>query len=445
MNRSKLKIKDLSYGAFGIAERDDGKIVFVENACPGDEVEVEIYDDRKDFCYGSITEIIRASGLRDLNPPCKLHKICGSCQWQHINYQEQLNFKRQNLINLINRSTLDIDTETIPAVLGMDSPWNYRNKIIYPVSNIGSRLIAGYYKRNSHELINIKYCPIQYTLFDQVMEATKELCTKYQITSKLLRHILIRSNNDQSQLLISFIVRGKVFTETDRKHIIQTFSELKTQFPVIKVMSINYNDLSTNTILGPKTEYLSDKEYIEEDFAELKLAVSTTSFLQINSNQFLKIINLIKEEITNPQASILDAYCGIGTIALSLLKAQPALKIIGIEEIAEAIDMAKLNLELNNLPEANFIAGQVEKQLESLTDLDYLILNPPRKGCHRKVLERISESKPNKIIYVSCNPNTLIRDLEILCNHGYKIKKFQGVDMFPHSYHLESLVILELL
>jgi 23S rRNA (uracil1939-C5)-methyltransferase len=320
----------------------------------------------------------------------------------------------------------------------MEDPWNYRNKIIYPVGTVAStgRLIAGYFKRNTNELINVKYCPIQYSIFDEIMEFTKDLCSKRGITKDRLRHILMRSNMDQSEILLSLIIRRKNLNHEEHKLLIKILKEIRSKFPIIKVISLNYNDLSTNVILGQKTEVIDERAYIQEKFADIELRISTASFFQVNTKQFLKIINLIKTFIDKPNARILDLYCGIGTISLSLAKALPELNVTGVEIVAEAID-------------AKFILGTAEDALADILDLkspsspyDIVIVNPPRKGCTNDVLNALGEIQSAKIIYVSCNPATLTRDIKHLEQYGYKLSSAQPVDMFPHSFHVETVAVL---
>lgn len=440
----------MSNGPYGIAHDESYGTIFIENSCPGDVIQAEIYDQRKDFSFANATELIEPSPLRMDKPPCAIHKICGSCQWQHIEYNEQLKFKKQNLIDLINQTKIDLSmlSAEIPDLIGMDDPWNYRNKIIYPVDTVAStgRLIAGYFKRNTNELINVKYCPIQYSIFDEIMAFTKDLCSKRGVTKGRLRHILMRSNIDQSEILLSFIVRRKNLNHEEQKLLIKILKEIRSKFPVVKVISLNYNDLSTNVILGNKTEVIDERAYIQERFADIELRISTASFFQVNTQQFLKIINLLKTFIDKPNARILDLYCGIGTISLSLAKAFPELDVTGIEIVPEAIDDAKTNAVINNIAHTKFILGKVEDSVQhsisSTEPYDIVIVNPPRKGCTNQVLDTLGEIKSPKIIYVSCNPATLTRDIKYLEQYGYKLSFIQSVDMFPHSFHFETVAVL---
>lgn len=438
----------MSNGPYAIARDEEQGTVFIENACPGDVVEAEIYDQRKDFAFATLINVDENSSLRDLDPPCKLHKICGSCQWQHITYAEQLNFKRTNLIELLRQNKIEFDYDSIPNLIGMDNPWNYRNKIIYPVDIVKKtgRMLAGYFKRNSNELINIKHCPIQYSIFDAIMTKTKDLTSEKNLDRGVLRHVLMRSNIDFSEILICFIVRKSKLDPHNYDAMVEILTELREDFPEIKTTTLNYNDLSTNVILGDYTKTIRGDGYITETFGDIKLKISTTSFFQVNSSQFLKIIDIIKSKLNRQGEAIklLDAYCGIGTISLSLAKAFPELHITGIELVESAIVDAKRNAKINQITQAEFIVGKVEDQIDNLLDqkFDAVIINPPRKGCTNKVLDALGKIASPQIIYVSCNPATLSRDIKHLEQYGYKLEFIQSIDMFPHSFHFETVAIL---
>jgi 23S rRNA (uracil1939-C5)-methyltransferase len=450
--KSQFKITKMSNGPFAIAFDANQKVVFVENTCPGDLISAEIYDERKDFSYANLLELLTPSEFRDPEPPCKIHKICGSCQWQHINYSEQLKFKKQNLHEIILHSQMNTSflEQELEDFIGMEDPWHFRNKITYPVKTVKStgRLQAGYFKRNSNELINVKFCPIQYNVFDDIMERAKELCSTEAVTDEVLRHILIRSNIGHSEILVCFIVRKERFIRAQKHAIMRVLEQLAQEFKAIKTISLNFNDGSTNVILGEETEIIKGSGSILESFGDLKLQISTNSFFQVNTKQFLKIMDLIKAHISsNPLPErILDLYCGIGTISLSLAKAMPDLRIVGVEEVPSAIENAQINAQINSINHAEFVQSTAEDflaRLDRSLEYDYVIVNPPRKGCTNSVLEAIASSQVKEIIYVSCNPTTLIRDIKFLEKYGYALSFIKGIDMFPHSYHFESLAIIK--
>ena len=471
-----LKIDSMSFGLHAIAtDPDSGIKVFIENACPGDELKAEIYDIQKDMAFANITEIISASPLREEDPRCKLHKICGSCQWQHIKYEEQLNFKKINLLDAFKLNKVNLPNEI--SVKGLNNPWHFRNKVIYPVETVKStgRLLAGYYKTKSNDLINIKHCPIQYSIFEELMEGIKELCSGEGIGTPLLRHVLLRSSYDENEVLVSFILRKKLFKARDRHAIKRIFDVILREFPEVKAATINYNDDSTNVILGEETELIAgDRDYIVDKLKDIQVKISTSSFFQINNEQFCNILESIKsfiEQATKdklkddentekgvPQQDlketdtqgvisrlkILDAYSGIGSISLSLAKAFPQHSFKSFELNNAAVINAKDNIELNNLDNLEVELASAEEYFkeEQNLDFDIIILNPPRKGCSNKILENISKSNAQKVIYLSCNPSTLARDIKFLEERDFKLTEIKAFDMFPHTFHLETLALL---
>ena len=470
-----FKIDSMSFGLHAIAtDPDSGIKVFIENACPGDELKAEIYDVQKDMAFANITEITSASPLREEDPRCKLHKICGSCQWQHIKYEEQLNFKKINLLDAFKLNKVNLPNEI--SVKGLSNPWHFRNKVIYPVETVKStgRLLAGYYKTKSNDLINIKHCPIQYSIFEELMEGIKELCSGEGIGTPLLRHVLLRSSYDENEVLVSFILRKKLFKARDRHAIKRIFDVILREFPEVKAATINYNDDSTNVILGEETELITgDRDYIVDKLKDIEVKISTSSFFQINNEQFCNILESIKSFIeksrsenqgntenevpqqdlkeTDTQGAvsrlkILDAYSGIGSISLSLAKAFPQHSFKSFELNNAAVINAKDNIELNNLNNLEVELASAEEYFkeEQNLDFDIIILNPPRKGCSNKILENISKSNAKWIIYLSCNPSTLARDIKFLEGANFKVEEIQAFDMFPHTFHLETLALLRL-
>jgi 23S rRNA (uracil1939-C5)-methyltransferase len=462
-----IDITSLSHGAAAIGTLADKK-VFVENACPGDKAKVEIYDHKDNLAYANLIELIEVSDRRADAPKCILHKVCGSCQWQHIEYAEQLKFKRANLIDQLILQKVeqthmwDLDGGTqraakvetimkaIPETLGMTGdPYFYRNKVIYPVKTVPKtgRMLAGYYKRKSNELVNIKHCPIQYSIFDQYLELIKEKASQMQIGAPLIRHILLRASEDQEQVLVGFIIRKKLYDKVeDRKKFLRIFRWLARTFPSFKVGTINFNDDSTNVILGTETELLyGEQDYIVDNIDQAKVQISTSSFFQINNQQFCKILAVIKD-FARAQlvagAKVLDAYAGIGTISLNLAKEFPESAFHAFELVPEAVNNAQANIKLNNLENYQIEMAKAEEFCinHDLTEFNLVIVNPPRKGCTNKVLDSLKDCE--QIVYVSCNPASLARDIKYLERSGFKLARLQPVDMFPHSFHLECVALI---
>lgn len=450
----KAEIESMSHGACAITtDLESGKKIFVENACPGDILDLEIYDERKDFSFAHINEVLTESDFREENPKCKLHKICGSCQWQHIKYGDQLNFKKKNLIDLLKQNKIDLSSldnlDQNISIKGLDDPWHYRNKVIYPVSSVNSsgRVLAGYYKRKSNDLINIKYCPIQYSIFDEIIDRLKELCSEYKISDPLMRHMLLRASHDQSEVLISFIVRGKLLDKKQRIAIENIFKNIYSEYEQIKVCTLNLNDDSTNVILGPETELIAgERDFIYDQIKGVQVKISTGSFFQINNKQFCNILDAFEEYIKNIKPNkVLDAYAGLGSISLNLAKNLPETQFDAFEINSSAVADALENIKENNLNNLNFMEASAEEYFQSYDkEFDLIILNPPRKGCTNKVLDALMKKNELKdILYLSCNPATLARDIKYLeKKSNFKVQSIKAFDMFPHSFHLETLIYL---
>jgi 23S rRNA (uracil1939-C5)-methyltransferase len=304
------------------------------------------------------------------------------------------------------------------------------------------------------------------------MEGIKELCSGEGIGTPLLRHILLRSSYDENEVLVSFILRKKLFKARDRHAIKRIFDVILREFPEVKAATINYNDDSTNVILGEETELIAgDRDYIVDKLKDIEVKISTSSFFQVNNEQFCNILESIKSFIeksrsenqgntengvpqqdlkeTDTQGAvsrlkILDAYSGIGSISLSLAKAFPQHSFKSFELNSAAVINAKDNIELNNLKNLEVELASAEEYFkeEQNLDFDIIILNPPRKGCSNKILENISKSNAKWIIYLSCNPSTLARDIKFLEGANFKLEEIKAFDMFPHTFHLETLVLL---
>jgi 23S rRNA (uracil1939-C5)-methyltransferase len=307
------------------------------------------------------------------------------------------------------------------------------------------------------------------------MEGIKELCSGEGVGTPLLRHVLLRSSYDENEVLVSFILRKKLFKARDRHAIKRIFDVILREFPEVKAATINYNDDSTNVILGEETELIAgDRDYIVDKLKDIQVKISTSSFFQINNEQFCNILESIKSFVeqarsenqgdteigvslhaqqdlketdtqgTASKLKILDAYSGIGSISLSLAKAFPQHSFKSFELNNAAVINAKDNIELNHLNNLEVELASAEEYFkeEQNLDFDIIILNPPRKGCSNKILENISKSNAEAIIYLSCNPSTLARDIKILEETGFKLKEIKAFDMFPHTFHLETLVLL---
>ena len=446
-----VKIESMAYDNSAIARYKDF-IVFVDRGAPGDYVKADITTIRPNYARAKILEMHEFDPQYRIEPPCKIYKVCGGCQWQHLPYEKQL--EQKDFLMKQFTAKLDLKEDVLKNIIGAESnEWHYRNKVQYPVRTVEStgRLKAGYFEWHSNDLINIKYCPIQYSQFDEIVETVRELAPKYKIIAYdgkkktgWLRHICLRLGVNTGEVLLTLVAINENLSKS------QDFAnEIMKKHPEIVGVCININTGTTNVIYGPKTKVLKGKGCINEEINDLKFKISATSFFQVNTPQATKLINVINDFTCRDAPPghlydcILDAYCGVGFLALSLAK--QAKKVIGIEEIKQAIDDARVSANFNNIDNITFINGKVENKIIDVLEkehIDVVILDPPRAGCNKKILESILKVQPQKIIYVSCNPTTLVRDLEIL-KQSFNIKLIQPIDMFPHTYHVECVVLLE--
>lgn len=444
-----VKIEKLSNLGLGIA-KVDGYVIFVSNACPGDVVKIKIGKKNKNYANAEIVEIVEPSSDR-ITPFCKMQKVCGACQLQFIDYNAQLIYKKQIVQDTMHTiSGFDVEVrDVIPSPLIKE----YRHKIQYPVGQTkeSKRILAGYYKAGSHELVNIKHCPIQPEYSDKIIDYIRETAQKLGITGYEektghgeLRHVVMRASYLSKKNLVVLVVNSNKLSDKIQKLAKNIYNELEN----IQGVGVNFNNKKTNLILGDKTEIIAGKEYIEESLCDKIFKVSAKAFFQVNppsaDNIFRYVKNYIKSNFEKP--TILDAYAGITTFGICL--SDIASKVISIEEVKESVDLAKEVAEENNLCNIELHQGDAGEFLSTETALgrqfQITILDPPRKGCSLNSLDYALKLTEKKIIYVSCNPATLARDLKYLCEHGAKVEYIQPFDMFPHTYHIESVAIIDL-
>ncbi len=453
-----LQIESMAYDNAAVAHYKDF-VIFVDRGAPGDLVQAQITTLRPNYARAKILEIKKSDSNYRLDPKCKILKVCGGCQWQHLPYEKQLEQKDLLVKNFF--SKFDLPEGVLKNTIGAEqAQWNYRNKVQYPVRTVSEtgRLKAGYFEWHSNELINVKHCPIQNNLFDEIIETVRELASKYKIvayagrlgpgtqSSGWLRHICVRAGMNTGEYLLTLVAVNEHLSRSQ-----EFAAELMQRFPKLVGVCININTNTTNVIYGDKTKVIKGKGYLSEKVNDLRFKISATSFFQVNTVQAERLLKIIGEMIGGRDIAsqrldsvILDAYCGVGLFSLALSKY--AKQVIGIEEIKQSIEDARFSAKENNIQNVTFINGKVENKINDLFDknkIDIIVLDPPRAGCNKTILASIAEHKVSKIIYVSCNPSTLVRDVEILKSKNYKIKTIQPIDMFPHSYHIETVVLLE--
>ena len=468
----KVRIDSIAAGGQGFS-KFDGLSIFVDGGVPGDLAEIELYDIRKDFAHAKIHKLLEHSDMRT-EAPCRLYNVCGGCQWQHIAYSAQLQLKT-DIVKQVIRHIAGLDPDVVLPALNSPQSFHYRNKVQYPVASPqkSTRILAGYYKEGSHELINIKHCPVQPELLDAIIEDSKAAAENSDIQafvekshSGLLRHIIARYSFSHKEVLLTLVLNTKPESFTALKPQLQYFaSEIMREQPAVIGVCVNFNNSRGNRILGEETKLVSGQEFIIEKLVSthesapellksgLEFTLSPASFFQINSEQAVHLLDLILDAVLQYKQAknieriplILDAYAGVASIAMWV--SALAEKVVAVEEVPDAVKNAELIIERNGLTNVEPRCGTVEEIFPQLLaegmHPEIVILDPPRKGVDRKTLEHVVELCPSRIIYVSCNPATLARDLKILKEAGYETKSVQPVDLFPQTFHVECVAIID--
>jgi len=451
-----IKIEKLSNLGFGIAKQNKngghgGLVIFVENACPGDELNVKITKLTKNYANAQIVEILDKSPHR-VEPFCALQKICGGCQLQFIDYDYQLQLKKEIVSETVKMiSGVDIE---VKDVIRSPQNKNYRHKVQYPISQtkVSKRILAGYYKPKSHEIINIKHCPIQPESCDEIIEFIRNKAFDYGISgynekkhSGDLRHVVLRVSKATGKILVTLVVNStKIF---DR---LKDFAQnIYDNFKEVSGVCVNFNSKKTNVIMGENVELIAGKDFIKERILDKTFRIGPKTFFQINpqsaENIFAFVKDYIKDNFENP--TVLDAYAGVTAFGITI--SDVCKKVVSVEENKEAVDLASeiiglneiKNVELHNMDAQKFF----EKELKTKKrKFDAIILDPPRKGCSQESLDYAFQLCKGKIIYVSCNPATLARDLKYLTSKGAEVEFIQPFDMFCHTYHVESVAVINI-
>ncbi len=435
-----LEITDINSEGAGVG-RYNGVVIFVPYSLPGEILEVLLIKIAKNYCVGKIIKIIKASEAR-CEPECPYFYKCGGCDFQHVNYSEELNLKCTSTINNIRK--LSGQDLKIKKIIGAENIWAYRNKAQFPVSkDKDGNITVGFFSPRSHRVVSIEKCMLQEEKCNSIIFAIKKLALEYHISiydeqnhTGILRHAIARSGSEGLMVIL--------VTNTKKELPHAFVNALKSTLPQMTSLIQNINCQRGNIILGNECRLLWGDEYINDTLCDIKFRLRPLAFLQVNSDQAEKLYNVALDfaSLTGKEV-VFDAYCGIGI--MSLMLAKKAKKLIGVEIVPEAIESAKESALLNNVSNAEFIVGACEDILPKLLDNnkpDVLVVDPPRAGCEESLLNAIVDSKINKIVYVSCNPATLARDIRILSENGYKSSDVVFVDMFCHTKHIESVVCL---
>ena len=436
------------YEGEGIAKIDNKYPIFIEGALKGEKVKVRIVKVNKNFAYGKLMEVLEASEER-VNPPCAIYKRCGGCKLQHASYKAQLDFKWDRVKDCVSKIG-KLDPSIVKYPLGMENPWRYRNKVQLPIGLINGEVKIGFFAPRSHDIIDMESCLIQDEIGDKVVKLTREWIEKFNIRpynvdgeydeKGIVRHIMIRRGFTTNEVMVVLVTNGENLPHKEE------FVDLMVKnIPGIKSVIQNINSKKTNVILGLESKTLWGEDTISDYIGDFRFNISPLSFFQVNPTQTevlygkaLEYANLTGNE------EVFDAYCGTGTITLFLSK--KAKKVYGVEIIPQAIDNAWINAKENKVDNVEFFVGESEVVIPDLINkgvkADVVVVDPPRKGCDKKLLDAITNIDAKKIVYVSCDPSTLGRDLAILEENGYKTLEVQPVDMFPNTSHVENVAKL---
>ncbi len=439
-----LDIERMGDGGEGIG-RIEGLAVFVEDALPGDSVEAEITQVRRNYARGRVKRIVQQSAQR-VQARCPMALECGGCQIQHMNYEWQLKHKRQKVEDHLRRIG-GLEGVAVHPVLGMKEPWRYRNKAQFPVGKSTEGIVTGFYARHSHDIISMDDCIIQHRVNSRVIKEVKEHMEAYGIEAYdeetgegTVRHILTRIGFTTGEVMVVIVATRRYFPGKD-----ELVGRLRGTIKGIMSIILNVNDKRTNVILGQECVTLWGQDYITEVMVNLKFRISPLSFFQVNPAQTLILYNKVLEYAKlKGDEIVIDAYCGIGSISLFL--AQRAAKVYGIEVVEAAVRDARSNAQINGIKNAEFITGLAEEVMPRLfregVRPHAVVLDPPRKGCEQALLDAVVSMGPERVVYVSCNSATLARDLKYLDGRGYKTVEVQPVDMFPHTAHVEAVILM---
>ena len=450
-----FRIDDMSTDGSGIGHislgQADGRgfALFVKDAAPGDFVRAKVIRLKKSYGYARLLEVLEPSPDRT-EPLCPAARQCGGCQFQHLSYRAQLDFKKNMVENLLARIG-GFEGIKIPPVIGMEDPWHYRNKAQYPVGrDKNGRTVIGFYAGRTHSIIDLdKYegaegCAIQdadsvtiAAICRQWMESFRVPAYDEKSGKGLIRHILTRKAFSTGQIMVCLIINGQSLPHA------RDLTQALAAVPGMTSICVSPNKRRDNVILGERAKTIWGSDTITDYIGDIGYRISPLSFYQVNPVQ-TKVLYETALSFADPKEgdTVWDLYCGIGTISLFL--AQKAGRVYGVEIVPQAVEDARKNAQLNGIENAVFFTGKAEEVVprEAKKRPDIIVVDPPRKGCDRSLLDFIIKTGPDRLVYVSCGPATLARDLKILAEGGYELKKIQCVDMFPQGCHVECVVLM---
>ena len=440
-----FSITGLGHSGEGVG-RVEGFTVFVRYALPGETVTAVIDEVRTNFARGRLIRI-EVTDPQRVNPQCPVYEACGGCQLQHLSYAGQLEVKRQAVQDSIQRIGKLMDVKTMP-VLGMTDPWRYRNKAQFPVGCIGGEIITGCFAAGSHDIVSTQSCLIQNELNDRLLAAVRRNAASVGVApydektgQGVLRHVMGRVGIATGEVMAVLVTATRDFPGSE-----ELVRQLRAAMPEIVSIQQNVNSGRTNVILGRETRVLWGNPVIYDRIGHFSFQISAESFFQVNAAQTQVLYEqAVKKAGLSGVETVFDLYSGTGTISLFL--SEGASQVYGIEYSKAAVADAERNAADNNVRNVNFIAGDVAEKIVELQEKgirpDVIVLDPPRAGCEEIVLRTAAAMEPSRIVYVSCNPATLARDLAILENMGYATREVQPADMFPQTFHVECVAVIE--
>jgi len=443
-DRIQLKIDSCSSNGSGVGKHN-GMAIFVPATAVGDEITAHILKVKKSYAFAKVENVINPSADR-IVPECPVYLKCGGCVFSHMTYEAESKIKAGHVAECFRRIG-GVEPEFEPIIAATDEK-RYRNKAQYPVAIENGEVKTGFYSPHSHSVVHCPDCLLQPAEFETILSVFSDYIKKYNVSvydetshRGLLRHIYIRKGTASGEIMVCAVINGKKLPAEDM--LVNALTEKESS---IKSIILNSNTKDTNVILGTECRTLWGEDCITDILCGLKFRISPLSFYQVNRNQAEKLYNKAAEyaSLTGSE-TVLDLYCGAGTIGLSM--SEKAKEIIGVEIVPETIEDAKINADLNGIRNARFICGDAAQAAETLRNEgvtpDVIILDPPRKGCSPEMINTAVQMSPERIVYVSCDPATLARDCGIFKDLGYKTVKATPVDMFPRTGHCECVVLLE--
>ena len=440
-----VQIEDYTAEGYGVA-RVEGFVLFVPGTVAGEEAEVLVVKVGKTFGYGKLLRIVTPSPYR-VEPECALGSRCGGCVFWHLSYAEEVRLKAARVQAQLERiGGLELK---LSPVLGAEVQTGYRNKAQFPIRQVRGRPQGGFYAAGSHGVVSGAPCAIQPRVFNELLDWTVGFMERNGVTayeeqgySGTVRHLYLGRAEATGEIMVCLVVNGKKFPLKQR-----FAEEVTAAFPAVRTVAVNYNDRNTNVVLGKTTETVLGPGYIEDVLLGKRYRIAPQAFYQVNRRQtevlYRKAIDLAA---LTGEERVLDLYCGIGTIGLSL--AEQCKELVGVEIVPQAIENAKENARLNGVENAEFFCADAKEAAARFAaegkKFDVIIVDPPRKGCDTAALEAIREMAPARLVYVSCNAATLARDLKLLEEKGFKTVSATPVDLFPRTHHCECVALLYL-